>query len=1312
MHGQVIQHGDLDALFPRRTDFLDATERARVDELLRMGKPVRFFASSVMDSVPMQDRNYARYRYKLVMFGVLEDGRRASIVIGDIVPFIYVRVPEGTDPAEMEQRLITELEDLTPDEFTQQTGEEVPYAEYWSSRTMNTEIVRGRPLMHFQDNLEQYIKLSFHKLSDRRRAIGWLNSRGVETAHDDMSCYYRVAFRDHKLEMGKWLLLKKYSGKATWMEKYLKGDVLGVRMKDIDVLHDDTSRDNSMVMTWDIETFNGYDDGALPQPNRPLDRLFMIGATFHWHHEDDALLQVCFVDVDSAPHPDFLTVICGNERDVLLGFAQCCGYMQPEFMFGFNDNDYDWPWYIERAKQHGIIKTVYDMMSSAAESGPRGSDATWSKHISIKLEGDRKAEGVCLAPPGIVPVDVRSAFRRIYKTAESSSLNFFLGKHNLAAKNDMPIRTMFDIYSAASARSCADTVADPFADASDDEIRSRMAEVAAYCVVDARRCHELMKVRARITDSRETANLSMTSIFDAFIYADGMRVRNAVFSEAEDRGLKGTSISHDTTGEKYPGAFVFTPIKCVQKGKLNIDERITEARAGNEAYADWLEMGDDEIEAARRDIAEGRGDAITIPCVRQMLDEPAGRPITGLDFASLYPSIIMTYNFSMEFMLVNYARAKEYSTKYPMHAIEFQYEGRQVRGWSIKHLNVFDPAAEGYRFGVVPTVLKRLLDRRNEMKKELKRLGAALEAATDPAARTELAFQRMVLDAKQNALKIFMNSFYGEMGNKLSALYMLQIAGGITAAGKDAIHKACAHAQSLDARIFYGDTDSLYMAMPERHFADMDRDYLCGAMSKHDYYCAMVNRTITEAQLVAAAINEMLLEYSRSVFLKMSYEEVLFPILFTAKKKYVGLPHEHAADFSERELFIKGMLKQRGLAGVMIRECKDVLYKCFALDCAMSMHDMVLRKIHDMYHHDWSDEVDLFGMSAEYRPTKGHAKVLRFVARMAERGITVRPGERFKFVIVEPNGPAFDIKGRIVRYSTGDCMEYIDEMQRLGLRLDVNYYITHYLVSQLARFISYLPMFGEPAAQVADEEKADKCAVKAAKKYLLGICKRERQQSMNMGPLLKFRYTATMRALRYYVPHIQMLSGDMSLGKMLDDARAEVHARGRDWASKYLAFRGKRNVRRMSAAFLGRHNLVATAERLYEERQAALVARFEKCQVDGTEAQRIVDGLLLSVYADPRIAGEEDLDRLRVADAAGLFNAVLEDLLPAHYDGLLRALHAYTVMQYEFAANYEYIWRIRETEKALRQRRTARITVMSDMRGDIKSMLADLMSMS
>ncbi len=42
-------------------------------------------------------------------------------------------------------------------------------------------------------------------------------------------------------------------------------------------------------------------------------------------------------------------------------------------------------------------------------------------------------------------------------------------------------------------------------------------------------------------------------------------------------------------------------------------------------------------------------------------------------------------------------------------------------------------------------------------------------------------------------------------------------------------------------------------------------------------------------------------------YLKMVYEEVLFPIYFTGKKKYFEIGYEEVVNFKPKSLFIKGI---------------------------------------------------------------------------------------------------------------------------------------------------------------------------------------------------------------------------------------------------------------------------------------------------------------------------------------------------------------------------------------------------------------------
>ena len=62
------------------------------------------------------------------------------------------------------------------------------------------------------------------------------------------------------------------------------------------------------------------------------------------------------------------------------------------------------------------------------------------------------------------------------------------------------------------------------------------------------------------------------------------------------------------------------------------------------------------------------------------------RPVTGLDFASLYSSLIMTYNLFPEKIILSKIEADIVRKNgCELHKIEFQFNGRNICAWSVRH---------------------------------------------------------------------------------------------------------------------------------------------------------------------------------------------------------------------------------------------------------------------------------------------------------------------------------------------------------------------------------------------------------------------------------------------------------------------------------------------------------------------------------------------------------------------------------------------------------------------------------------------------
>ena len=849
LHGTVINFKDIGKSIPIRDKFLDKALTQKIHNDMSNGKPLLFMPNSTYDEKPMQEAEFKRSKYKLVLFGILENGSRASICINEIEPFFEVKIPDSYVKDDKIEKFANDIfDDLMmegPVDFHKfqealDTQKKMPEFGFKILPTRH-EITRGKPLHNYQEHESYYVKIYFEKLSHRKDAILYLRSLKYLTAHDDLNSYYRVVSRDYLLPLANWLTIKNY--KVDGNNAYIKNDVIQVSIDDIETYVPDGEmpkhllKDNTMTMAFDIETFNASNDGEIPEPEYKSHNMFMISMAFQMYYASDQLLSVCLVDVPSAPHPDFLTIICNTEENLIRGFALLFDKLKPELIMGFNSDNYDWKWIVERAQHYrGLLAEIVELFDLTIMKDRTDEKSIYSyKPNSIKIEATLSVDGKNLQTPGFIPFDVMTMFRQLYPTSGVYNLNFFLSKNKLGGKEDMPYQEMFGIYRESLKLVKSGKGMSP-------ELLEKMALVAKYCVVDSIRCHDLTSIRNVLQDKRELANLSYTSTHDAFYRANGMKVRNLVISRGNLRNLKISNIANEKVEEgKFPGAWVFPPVKGLIVSKLSIRERIEKAKQGYKEYSEWLDVTEEEIQKYVEIIGTYletdktsllKNDILTQAPkhVQKMIEEQTGRPITGLDYSSLYPSLMMTYNLSPEYMITSKKYAKKINglknedgtKRHNLHKVKFDYNGREIRGWSVRHDNKIDPTQLDCKFGLFPTILKDLFDTRSKLKKgpgglnylehEIERLRTLPKEEFDLPETQEyyadVCFKFAALDSKQRALKVYMNTYYGESGNKRSPLFMLEVAGGVTTAGRDNIKKAYKYVADRECKVYYGDSVS------------------------------------------------------------------------------------------------------------------------------------------------------------------------------------------------------------------------------------------------------------------------------------------------------------------------------------------------------------------------------------------------------------------------------------------------------------------------------------------------------------------------
>ena len=131
-------------------------------------------------------------------------------------------------------------------------------------------------------------------------------------------------------------------------------------------------------------------------------------------------------------------------------------------------------------------------------------------------------------------------------------------------------------------------------------------------------------------------------------------------------------------------------------------------------------------------------------------------PILTVDFASLYPSLMRTYNLSPDTLL-----AADSSSLVPHCVVEVE-AGRELRFVAPFHCR-----------GLLPRILDSLLQERQRTKREM--------------AAESCAFRRELLNAKQLALKKSANSVYGACGSAKGLFHCRAVAEATTSAGRKVI---------------------------------------------------------------------------------------------------------------------------------------------------------------------------------------------------------------------------------------------------------------------------------------------------------------------------------------------------------------------------------------------------------------------------------------------------------------------------------------------------------------------------------------------
>ncbi len=262
-------------------------------------------------------------------------------------------------------------------------------------------------------------------------------------------------------------------------------------------------------------------------------------------------------------------------------------------------------------------------------------------------------------------------------------------------------------------------------------------------------------------------------------------------------------------------------------------------------------------------------------------------PTATLDWASLYPSIMCTWNFCFStYVAPDYNLHEDrdiMGCDDPMRDLTLEERNRRADAavYTLEELETKEPFSEAakpkaarflrhnIKVGLAVHTEMKLLAWRERVKKEAKK-------AKDDG-ETALA---ALLDERQLQIKLLCNSLYGSFGAKTSRFYCQAVSASVTARGRALLYKmrwiAMTDFAQHEPRITYGDTDSIFVLYPK-----------CVSVEAAAQLGVQMAVYITECmQRDYSSADPRFTKYN---ILRLEFEKVFHRLFLIAKKRYAGL---------------------------------------------------------------------------------------------------------------------------------------------------------------------------------------------------------------------------------------------------------------------------------------------------------------------------------------------------------------------------------------------------------------------------------------
>lgn len=887
--------------------------------------------------------------YIIYMFGRKEDGKSVTIKITDYKPNFYIKVPSDWKIEEC-TKAIEHFKQLCPKYSNNITSKIKKYYD------LHHNFCAGEKFKFIKFEFPTMLAWSeFSRIFDKKIKIPKLMNdyEKFETYEKKLQPFI-VFTHEQDINSAGWNIINVNNENPSLIhqnpdELVTTDQFIITNYKNITRLNEDKALPPFIISSYDIECTSG--DGTFPLAERIDDKIISICVTTNLYGSENIIRRdvLCLNNTDDISNANVKEF--SNQKDLIIALKDLLLEIDVDFIIGFNTFGFDNKFVYDKATQPEVnCANRFSYISKL-----KNYKCTFKKeNISSAGLGDN--EMWLFKIPGIEQFDIMKLIQQDSKLTEYSL--------NKCAEYFMKRKVQTELIDNNYKIIC---------DTNEVDINNYVKfEVNGFIIEKKKKIIDKGEKYVIIDNSSDSITLSETcymclakddmgpqEIFDSF--PKGPSERKLIHQYCLQDCILVNKLNHrlDFITQRMALASVsHVPISYIILRGQGIKSLSLFAKECKK-YSYLIRDLKPDNETAKNGGKMGFEGALVLDPIKAFYE----RPLTTLDFNSLYPNIERSFDMSHENLVLDskYLGLDNYHYR----TIEFRKVVNKIItdemitvtfATAKENVDLASGNQKPNKYGILGTILSKLLDERKIAKKNMKKFPA----------------KKQVYSGQEKALKVTANSIYGQVGSGVSPIGCILIAAATTAGGRMLLMRAKDHMETEFKNII----TSLYTAWKNNDiemvnaiiedevdpivlkeflddekidFVQFIKETLFELFEEHDIFPIVAygdtDSNFNDFKITHKETGKMPTDrWCRIMCMKlgkiesgllrkrmpypnnMAYEKVIHPMALMAKKNYLG--HKYEDDPDSYSVLIMGFkLKRRDGSVVFQKVVGSSIYK-------------------------------------------------------------------------------------------------------------------------------------------------------------------------------------------------------------------------------------------------------------------------------------------------------------------------------------------------------------------------------------------------